>query len=354
MLTRFLKRVANVIRQHGLFELIVRIIQRIFSIPVACLIICIYPIFKIRLIQLYSNRIGHFAVNTHLLLCALELNDFIEEKNCIHLYYLQTSLPVCNHFFSKMCSRAITILPTWGAFWGHVNAILIFFLKEKYNTPFKKMFESTVGGHDERNYYKRCKKQFFSFTEDEKTTGEALKRQLGIPVGANYICLLVRDSAYLQQHIPNGQWWVQDFRNADIKTYREAIEYLTQNDIYVVRMGKAAASPLEINNAKFIDYPYHPLRSDFMDIYLSAHCFFFVSTSCGIDSIAKIFHRPLVATNVIIHDIETTGNCTFLLPKKFMDIKSQSLVSYRDVFNDLEDLTYREKRMDPSGYTPLD
>ena len=141
MLTRFLKRVANVIRQHGLFELIVRIIQRIFSIPVACLIICIYPIFKIRLIQLYSNRIGHFAVNTHLLLCALELNDFIEEKNCIHLYYLQTSLPVCNHFFSKMCSRAITILPTWGAFWGHVNAILIFFLKEKYNTPFKKMFE---------------------------------------------------------------------------------------------------------------------------------------------------------------------------------------------------------------------
>lgn len=346
----FIKRLNRVVKQHGALELIARIMRRIFSVPVALLIVCIYPIVKIRLIQLYSSRIGHFVVNTHLLLCALALEDFPEEKNCIHLYYLQTSLPICNRFFYKMCSRALFILPSWGEFWGLVNQLLIFFLKEKYHTPFKKMFESTVGGHDERNYYKRCKKQFFSFTDKEKQLGEQLKIQLGIPAGAKYICLLVRDSRYLQQTITHGGWSAQDFRNADINSYIEAIEYLTQNNIYVLRMGKIAGSPLEINNAKFIDYAYHPLKSDFLDIYLSAHCFFFISTSCGIDSVAKVFHRPLLTTNVILQDIETTGNCTFTLPKKFMHERDRKFVSYREVFDDHENLQHSGRYIQMDQY----
>lgn len=143
MISNYVTRFAGVIKNKGIGEAINRILQRVLSVPVALIILLLWPFKKIRLIQLYSSRIGQFGGNTYLMLCALDSDDFPDEKKCIHLYYAQTVRPICNTFLHKMFARVIPILPAWGPFWGYVNNNLISTLKEKYNTPFKKIFESS-------------------------------------------------------------------------------------------------------------------------------------------------------------------------------------------------------------------
>ena len=40
------------------------------------------------------------------------------------------------------------------------------------------------------------------------------------------------------------------------------------------------------------------MRSDFADIYLVAHCEFFISTPSGLDGMAQIFRKPLLLVNL--------------------------------------------------------
>lgn len=126
MLIQFLKRIIRVIKTQGIIEALSRTAQRILAVPAALIIVVLWPFKKIRLIRLISSRIGHFAENVHLSLCALKYNSYPEEKNCLHLFYTQTHVPVCNQFLWEKWSKVIKIVPPWGAFWGYVDTILIY------------------------------------------------------------------------------------------------------------------------------------------------------------------------------------------------------------------------------------
>lgn len=333
MRTRYVKRFVNVIKTYGIGEAVLRIVKRVLSVPVALSIVLAWPFIRIRLIRLKSSRIGHFTLNTHLLLCALKHNTFPEEKNCLHFYMTQTHVPVCNEFLLKMWSRVIRILPPSGAFWAHVDDILIMILRGKYYSPFKKMFEDTEGGYDRWNYQKN-KDQFLFFTEEEEKMGEKLKNKLGIPEECPFVCLFVRDDEYLKVVMPNAAWHNESFRNADIKNYIPAIEFLIQNGFYVIRMGKIVANTLDIGDSKFIDYANHSLKSDFMDIYLSSHCFFFIGTSSGLDGVPRMLNLPVVATNTIFFQQTSYLEWSFLIPKNVMCTTTKTLVSYREQYQD--------------------
>ncbi|OGT39844.1 MAG: hypothetical protein A3E81_01600 [Gammaproteobacteria bacterium RIFCSPHIGHO2_12_FULL_36_30] len=333
MLIQYAKRFINVIKTQGVGEAVLRMVRRALSIFVALIIILLWPFIKIRLIQLKSSRIGHFTLNTHLLLCALKHNTYPEENNSIHFYYTQTHVPICNMFLYKMWSRVIRILPPWGAFWAHVNDILIIVLKEKYYSPFKKMFEDTEGGYDRWNFQKN-KDRFLFFTEEEKKLGGDLKRKLGIPESSQFVCIFVRDDEYLKVTMPDSAWYNENFRNADIKNYIPAIKFLIQNGFYVIRMGKLVENPLDIGDSRFIDYANHPLKSDFLDIYLSAHCFFFIGTSSGLDGVPRMLNRPVIATNTIFFQQTSYLEWTFLIPKNVMCTTTKMLVSYKEQYQD--------------------
>lgn len=338
------------IKRKGVFKFSVQSLQFLLALPVAIILILIYPLFKVRFIKLYTSRIGQYGSNTHLMLCALESNDFPEEKNCLHLYYSYDELPICNAFFHKMWKRAIPILPC-GALCSFVDRILIFMLKNKYKTPFKSMFESSLGGHDHWGYFSRFdKKKFISFTKEEENQGKKLLNELGILNQKPYVCLLVRDEKYLKERMPNSDdWQYNKYRDANISNYISAIEFLIESGFYVVRMGKNASSVFDLNNPGFIDYANHPLQSDFMDVYLSANCYFFISTSCGIDCIPQIFYKPLITTNSIMCDTRSYENWFFTIPKNVIFSKSNELISYKNIYYDYKHffLSNKYKGQDP-------
>jgi putative glycosyltransferase (TIGR04372 family) len=88
-----------------------------------------------------------------------------------------------------------------------------------------------------------------------------------------------------------------------------AAEELTKLGIYVVRMGKKVGQKFESDNTKILDYASSVFRSDFMDIYLGAKCFFVISTSTGWDNIPCIlFRRPVVYINFVPISLFATWN----------------------------------------------
>ncbi|PIZ04855.1 MAG: hypothetical protein COY58_02025 [Gammaproteobacteria bacterium CG_4_10_14_0_8_um_filter_38_16] len=334
MLIQYINRFIKVIRTRGFAEAGLRLLRRILAVCVVVLILLMWPFKKIRLIKLRSTRIGHFADNVHLSLCALKYNTFPEEKNCLHLYYTQTYLPICNLFLYKMWSRVIKIVPPWGAFWVHIDDMLTAVLKKRYRTPFKKIFDDSVGGYDIWNFHQQGKNQFLFFSDEEKRAGEALKIKLGIPADKKFVCLLVRDAEYVKNVMPDSLWHNENFRNADIHHYIPAVQFLIQQGFYVVRMGKYVENSIDIGDPRFIDYANHPIKSDFMDIYLSGNCFFFIGTSCGLDSVPRIFNRPVVTTNAIFFQEKIYMNWAFIIFKNIFCTKTQAFVPYQTVFND--------------------
>ena len=139
-----------------------------------------------------------------------------------------------------------------------------------------------------------------SFTDDEIERGQALLQTLGIPQDAPYVCMHARDKAYTDD--PDGArlfddpFTFNDFRDCDIETYLPAAEYLTEQGIWVVRVGYRVMGPLSSSCPMIIDYASHFRRHlpdpEFADVYLQAQCKFYLGCTAGIIYFSHIFDVP--------------------------------------------------------------
>lgn len=334
-----IKKISPSFKREGLlgfFKLvIVRTAISFIALPLALSIFFISPWVKIRLIRLFSSRIGHYSLNTELLLCALDENLFEDKKKYKTLFYTSPGDPICNIQLHCMWKRYITILP-FPLICNHVDRLLILLLGEKYHNDLLKItFETAKGARDRWRLLEKRKKCHITFTLDEENTGQKLLTKLGIPSEANYICLLVRDSKYLKFHMPHVDWSYHDYRDADINNYQEAAKLLADKGYYVVRMGKHVIDRFDVKHPNVIDYANSHLRSDFMDIYLTANCFFMISTSCGLDSIAHIFRKPLLITNLALTDLMSWNFWTLFIPKKVLNLKNGKFLTFKEIYREI-------------------
>ena len=67
----------------------------------------------------------------------------------------------------------------------------------------------------------------------------------------------------------------------------------------VFRMGAIVEKPLNSKHPRVIDYATNGMRTEFLDIFLGAHCTFCVSTGSGWDSVPQIFRRPSLYVNLL-------------------------------------------------------
>ena len=98
-------------------------------------------------------------------------------------------------------------------------------------------------------------------------------------------------------------------------------------------MGKHVEEDFKIDHPKIIDYANHPLHCDLLDIYLTAHCHFIISTSTGLDGVSQIFRRPLLFTNVLplTNQLQFWYPCVLFIPKKLYDTKRNTILSFREI-----------------------
>ena len=121
--------------------------------------------------------------------------------------------------------------------------------------------------------------------------GESLLRTAGIPKGAWFVVLHVRDARW--QGLVAG---MQGIRNVDPTTYVPAIAEITARGGWVIRIGEPDALPLP-PLANFFDYCRSDVRADWMDIFLLAGCRFMLGTNSGPSFVPPLYGVPVVLSN---------------------------------------------------------
>ena len=143
-----------------------------------------------------------------------------------------------------------------------------------------------------------------NFSEIEIAVGEKFLHKNNISNQEKFVCLNVRDSSFLANSDNLGwsksrDWSYHNYRDSDINTYVAAAENLAEKGYTVFRMGAIVEKPLISNHPRVIDYATNGMRTEFLDIFLGAHCTFCVSTGSGWDSVPQIFRRPSLYVNLL-------------------------------------------------------
>lgn len=265
----------------------------IIAIPVVVVIRLIRPWLLVRMGGLISSRLGHFAANTELHLCEMDADINVPRQHYVDFFYMAYD-PICNQQLAIMWKRVLPILPSWFmAPIDWVNRLIP-------GGSIHEIGNNTQHDRDVHNLLDRFPPHL-KFTEEELARGENGLQALGIPPGSPFVCLTVRDSAYLAQFRSDGNYVYShdEHRDCNVQNFVLAAEELANRGYFVIRMGAKVRESMESSHTMVIDYATNGMRNDFMDIYLGAKCWFCISVGTGFDAVPYIFRRPIVYVNFV-------------------------------------------------------
>lgn len=258
--------------------------KSVFFILILGLIKLLKPLVIVRFGSLFVSRLGHLTGNTECYLA--EKKSGINRPKRVFDIWCPIGKPA-NKQLLKMYRRVMPV--------SNLGTHLLLTC-QKFGWFTDHTFSDSNWGRDIHNAMEKYP-PFLKFTKEEERRGEEMLRALGIPEGSKWVCIASRDSMYLKAVEPHVDYSYHDFRNSDIQNYREAAVALIDKGYYVLRMGRFVESPMRLQSPKFIDYACHPLRCDFLDVYLGAKCDFTISNGLGFDGIPMIFRRPICFVN---------------------------------------------------------
>ncbi|MDQ3068434.1 MAG: TIGR04372 family glycosyltransferase [Acidobacteriota bacterium] len=296
------------------------LVGQLWAVPLLFIVRLIRPFILIRMDALSSEYFGHYAGNVELYLCERELGINRPARRHLDLWFNLTPV-VSNHYLERMWKRHLTILP---------RALLSPIHRLNRIVPFGAAHQivPTYYDRDVRNLLE-SQPPHLRFTPEEEARGRQALIEMGVPPGARFVCVNVRDGAFHKDKA------FTNYRNADVSTYLPAAEELARRGYYVIRMGKTVEQRFTATSDRVIDYANSPWRNDFMDLYLGATCYFTVSTSSGWDNVPGVlFRRPVVYTNVVpISQIQTWNTQTMAIPKRHWSETEQRFLTLREIFH---------------------
>ncbi len=334
-LQKFIERQITQIRDGGRAILVKKLQRTICLPPQLSLAILVTPfVLLIRLIRpwllvrwggLASPRIGHFAGNTELYLCERDAGINVPLQRHLDVFFMEQ--PICNVQLAKMWRRVLLVWPGWWVLPSiqRINQLI----------PGGALHEIGENAHADRDVHNLLDRYppHLKFTVEEEVRGEAGLLKIGIPSGTPFVCLIVRDSAYLDAHQPKD-WSYHNYRDSDIGNYVLVAETLAGRGYAVIRMGVKVCHPLESKHPLVIDYATNGMRSDFMDIYLGAKCAFCISTSTGFDAVPIIFRRPTVFVNLVpLGYFRASSLATIGIFKHHISVKNNKKLYVKDIFD---------------------
>ena len=238
-----------------------------------------------------SSRIGHFAANTELYLCEQDAGINVPKQTYIDIFFFSYE-PVCNQQMAIMWKRILHIWPSWLCTpLTRINRLIP-------GGSAHEIGDNTNGDRDVLGLLNKSQPHL-KFTMEEEEKGKAGLSELGIPLGERFVCMIVRDAAYLSEYLSHEDFSYHNYRDCDVKNFLLSAEELANRGYFVIRMGVKVLSPMYSKNPKVIDYATNGLRSDLMDIYLGSRCDFCITVGTGFDAIPLIFHRPIVQVNAV-------------------------------------------------------
>jgi len=298
------------------------------SLPFLIFLIIIYPFIKIKVGFLRSDRIGHFTLNTELYL--------LEKKKrgikSLDLFYLGRD-PTCNKTLEKLWRKELIILPRLFLQPLDLQIRLFKFLK------FLRCGNTVCDERDVLNLLDQYPATI-KLSDNDLIKGEKERLKIGLPKKAKFVCLIVRDSAYLEKiYVDPSTKKPKDmsyhnYRDAEINDFVNACETLTKLGYYVIRMGVVVKKPIKTVNKMIIDYAYNNLRTDFMDIYLASQCEFCLTTGTGFDGITLMFRKPNIYVNFVpLFFLRTECSTMLSIPSYYYSKKLSKNLTISEIIN---------------------
>lgn len=279
------------------------------------------PFIQIRFGPIRSDVIGHFTFAAEYYLSE---RDVDQSKTLDYFYFLSPELP--NKQWEIMVKRAMKIYPLI-KYCDRINRLL-----PGWDQHYVYLHGSPC--RDTRNIF-MCTPSHISFTNEENERGKKFLETAGVKPDQEFVCMIARDPAYKKLYMSSDgrDWSYHNYRDSDINNYRKAALSLAQHDYFVFRLGKGVNEFFETDDNRVIDYANSEYRSDFLDIFLSANCTFFINGESGLSSVPMVFRVPIVFVNLAAIEYVFTWNSNIIsIPKKFWLIKEKRFMTFKEIY----------------------
>lgn len=276
------------IKQKSPKEIYIKICLKIFGICIAILMLpiaCIFHLFGFRYVNIFTERIGHLAIEPDCIIKELYLN-----KKKFRLIILAPKDKVANHHLLTYWSKYFTIV---------YSESLCFIIR--YSTLLgpgkinvKYLINKPNGTQGAYSIYARWSKRppLLKLTNSDSTYCDEILLKLGIPKFSWFVCIHARDSNFS----PTDES-IHRHRNTDISTYLSAINKIISHGGYVVQLGDNQTKKLPEMKG-LIDYAHSNIKSERLDICIIAKSKFILGDSSGLALVGTIFGVPCALTNM--------------------------------------------------------
>jgi len=155
----------------------------------------------------------------------------------------------------------------------------------------KTLYLWELAAQTHRLWHAQDRKPLLRLAPDVVARGRDALASVGVPRNAWFVSLHVRSPGYHSHHRD-----LHYVLNSDIADYWPAIREITNRGGWVIRMGDPSMPALpELPNV--FDYCRSEIRCDWLDVFLSASCRFFIGTPSGVCYAPQAYGVPCVLAN---------------------------------------------------------
>jgi putative glycosyltransferase (TIGR04372 family) len=302
-------------------------LKSLLIFPIFLLIKFIKPWKTIRFGVLPSHSYGAFLITPELYLCYRKKYEKKEKKYLDIFYYNDV---IVNRYLAEK----------W-------KDHLIIFNLAKYIDLYNRMYLKSLAHQinildffaDPDGLLKQYP-PFFNFTDEEKKLGERLLKDLGVPLDKPIVCMFNRDKKFFLTTFQNKSNSEQieenrDFRNASIKDYLPAAEFLITKGYFVVRMGCINEEKIQTVNSNILDYVFSGKRNEFLDLYIFSICKFAFGCFTGISFCATLFRKSVGYGSVFPFFTKYINPDYYdlFLPNKYYLIDKNNIATIDEIIN---------------------
>jgi len=283
----------------------------------------ILNLFNVKFINLYYQAIGHLISDTDTHIKKKQLNLIPNDRSVL----LINSKKVANKYLLKYLRKYFTVIE---------NPLLLFILKPFLNSRiigvdiehYSSAINKTAAISEVNSLWSMAKLDplFFPFESDISRGDQALNK-LGVPNNNWFVCLHVRSSGFSiceDLHL---------YRNSDFDSYIPAIKYIISLGGYCIRMGDSSM-PIAPKIDGLIDYAHSDLKDDWLDLYISSQCKFFIGTGSGASSMPFMFGVPILSVNVApLSNVPQFGSRDITIPKLYKYLSDNDFIGFKSIFS---------------------
>ena len=305
--------------------------QLIILSPIIFLILFLRIFFKIKIIEIETRAIGHYALQIEIFLCEI-LNKIHNQNN---IYFAFRNKVVANKYLYNKYKKNFIILPRI-----ILEPIFLFFNHKLIYNLLGKKFTSAYR-HWTKNYTQDKPFQYvdiynvlpktpptIKFNKNEINFGKNLLKKINLNEEDKYVCLHLRTPHYYYNRKVLNKF-KYSMRDSKKENYFKTVNYLAKKSIKTVLIGEDIQNSRKDN--KIIYYNKSDIKNDFLDIYLLYGCKYLIGSSSGMSVSANIFRKKIVFVNIAeIHRINMDENIykPIILLKKFKSLETGEYISY--------------------------